>query len=82
MKKVLLFGGIGLEIATDSAYVQAKNKLSYKLFLYLNLEVIINRYYDLKENEAGYKTWNNHRILAIDGSQIRLPDEKEIKEKY
>ena len=71
-----------IETATDSAYVQAKNKLSYKLFLYLNLEVIINRYYDLKENEAGYKTWNNHRILAVDGSQIRLPDEKEIKEKY
>ena len=71
-----------LETITVSAYVQAKNKLSYKLFLHLNLIVIINRYYDLKENEAWYKTWNNHRILATDGSQIRLPDEKEVKEKY
>lgn len=71
-----------IETVTASAYVQAKNKLSYELFLHLNLVVIINRYYDLKENEAGYKTWNNYRILAIDGSQIRLPDEEEVKEKY
>ncbi|MDP2090977.1 MAG: IS4 family transposase [Candidatus Gracilibacteria bacterium] len=71
-----------LETITASAYVKAKNKLSYKLFLQLNLIAIINRFYDLKENEAGYKTWNNYRILAIDGSQIRLPDEKEIKENY
>ena len=42
-------------------------------------EVIINRYYDLEENKAWYETWNNFRILATDGSQIRLPDEKEIK---
>ena len=71
-----------LETITSSAYVQAKNKLSYKLFLHLNLAIIINRYYDIKENEAWYKTWNNYRILATDGSQIRLPDEKEIKDKY
>jgi len=71
-----------LETITVSAYVQAKNKISYKVFLHLNLSIIINRYYDLKENEAWYETWNKFRILAIDGSQIRLPDEKEIKEKY
>jgi hypothetical protein len=41
-----------LETVTASAYVQAKNKISYKLFLHLNLNIIINRYYDLKENEA------------------------------
>ena len=71
-----------LETITSSAYVQAKNKISHELFIRLNLEVVINRYYDLKENEAWYETWNNFRLLATDGSQIRLPDEKEIKEKY
>jgi len=71
-----------LETITTSAYVQAKNKLSYKLFLELNLDVIINRYYDLKENEYWYETWKNYRILATDWSQIRLPEEKEISEKY
>jgi hypothetical protein len=40
-----------VETITASAYVQAKNKLSYKLFMELDLEVIINRYYDKKENE-------------------------------
>jgi hypothetical protein len=48
----------------------------------LDLEVIINRYYDKKENEYWYETWNNFRILATDGSQIRLPEEKEVREKY
>lgn len=71
-----------LETITTSAYVQAKNKLSYELFLELNLDVVINRYYDLKENEYWYETWNNYRILATDGSQIRLPEEKEIIKKY
>lgn len=67
---------------TASAYVQAKNKISYKVFMYLNLKVVINRYYDLKENEAWYEKWNNFRLLATDGSQIRLPEEKEVREKY
>lgn len=71
-----------VETITVSAYVQAKNKISSEVFIRMNLDVIVNRYYDLKENEAWYETWNNHRILAIDGSQIRLPDEKEVKEKY
>jgi hypothetical protein len=71
-----------LDTITASAYVQAKNKISYKLFLYLNLEIIINLYYNIKENEAWYETWNDFRLLATDGSQIRLPEEKEIKEKY
>jgi len=60
-----------LETITVSAYVQAKNKISYKVFLHLNLSIIINRYYDLKENEAWYETWNKFRILAIDGSRKR-----------
>ena len=62
--------------------MQAKNKISAEVFVNMNLEVVINRYYDLKENEAWYKTWNNFRLLATDGSQIRLPDEKEMKKRY
>ncbi len=71
-----------LDTITASAYVQAKNKISYKLFLYLNLEIIINKYYNKKINTAWYETWNNFRLLATDWSQIRLPDEKKLKEKY
>lgn len=71
-----------LDIITTSAYVQAKNKISYELFSYLNLEIIINKYYDKKINTAWYETWNNFRLLAIDWSQIRLPEYKEIKDKY
>jgi len=39
-------------------------------------------FYSKKENPAWYKTWEWFRVLAVDGSKIRLPDEKEVKEKY
>jgi len=71
-----------VENVTVSAYSQAKDKISSEVFLVMNLEVIVNRYYDMKENEAWYETWNNFRILATDGSQIRLPETKEVKAKY
>ena len=71
-----------LETITTSAYVQAKNKISYELFLHLNVDLIIKNYYNIEINKAWYETWANFRLLATDGSQIRLPDEKEVKEKY
>ena len=69
-------------MATNSAYSQAKNKVSYEVFMYLDKSTIIDRYYDIKENEAWFETWKWFRILATDGSQIRLPDEEEITKKY
>ena len=69
-------------MATNSAYSQAKNKISYEVFLDLDKNTIIDRYYDIKENEALFETWKWFRLLATDGSQIRLPDEEEITKKY
>ncbi len=69
-------------MATNSAYSQAKDKISYELFIDLDKNTIIDRYYNIKENEAWFEIWKWFRILATDGSQIRLPDEKEITEKY
>ncbi len=71
-----------ISLISKSAFVQAKNKLSHEIFKVLNKEEIINKYYDKKENPAWYKTWKNFRVLATDWSQIRLPEEKEIQDKY
>ena len=70
------------KILSNSAFTQARNKILPEVFEYLNKEIIINRFYDIKENTAWYNTFWDFRILAIDWSKIRLPDEKEIQEKY
>lgn len=70
------------KMLSNSAFSQARNKLLPEVFDHLNIETIIKRFYDLKENLAWYNTFWDYRILAIDWSKIRLPNEKEIVEKY
>jgi len=75
----------GLEfnnMLSSSAFTQARSKLLPEVFDHLNIETIIKRFYDLNQNPAWYETFWDYRILAIDGSKIRLPNEKEIGEKY
>ena len=67
---------------SNSAFTQSRSKILPEVFDHLNLETIIKRFYDLKKNEAWYDTFWDFRILAIDWSKIRLPDEKDIQEKY
>jgi len=75
--------GIKLDtILSNSAFTQARSKLNPEVFDYLNIETIIKRYYDLDENIDWYNTFWDYRILAIDWSKIRLPNEKEVQEKY
>lgn len=69
-------------IASDVAFIKARLKILPEVFLKLNIEAIINRFYDLKENKVWFNTFWDFRILAIDGSKIRLPEEKEITEKF
>jgi len=67
---------------TNSAFTQARSKIQPEVFDYLNKEAILKRFYDLKENTIWYEKYWNFRILAIDWTKIRLPNEKEIQEKY
>jgi hypothetical protein len=62
---------------TKSAFTQARKYLSPEAFLELN-EVIVKNFY---ENEAflGYK---NHRLLAVDGGFLNLPDHPSIREEF
>jgi hypothetical protein len=61
------------ETVTVSAFSQARKKLSYTAFIELGQKVA-----DLYYSEGSYKTWKEFRLLAIDGSQIILPNTKEI----
>lgn len=67
---------------TNVAFSLARSKISYKVFIHLNKEWIVEPFYDKKENKAWYKTWKWFRVLAVDWSKLRLPNEKLIEEKY
>ena len=67
---------------SNSAFTQARSKILPEVFDYLNKEIIINRYYNPKENLAWYDTYFDYRILAIDWSKIKLPDNEETQKKY
>lgn len=69
------------KVLSNSAFTQARNKLSAEVFNFLSIEMI-KKFYDLQENIAWYKTLLDYRILAIDWSKIRLPDQKEIQDVY
>ncbi len=62
------------QVVTKSALTQARKHLSHSAFTDLNYQVT-DAYY-AKASEL--KTWHGHRLCAIDGSQIRLPDETDI----
>jgi len=60
---------------TDSALCQARKKLKASAFKELNT-IQVDHYYKHFETE----TWNNFRLLAIDGSIVTLPNSPEIKD--
>lgn len=59
---------------SKGAFTQARAKLKHTAFIELDEEVQTTFY-----NQAPYKTWQSHRLLALDGSTITLPRSKELK---
>ena len=53
---------------TKAALAKARMKLKYQAFIELNQQ--LNRFF---ENHFNVKTWYGFRLLATDGSTIRLP---------
>jgi len=62
---------------TKSAFSQARKLLSPEAFVELN-DVIIQDFYE-NEPYLGYK---NHRLLAVDGGFLNLPDHPSIREEF
>lgn len=56
-----------------SALSQARKKLKYTVFVELN-KFLVDLYYNI----ITPKTWNRYRLVAIDGTTVSLPDEKEV----
>lgn len=66
------------EVVTASAYCQARVKVKAELFVALN-DAICEEMYEVAEADAPLKLWHGHRLVAIDGSPINLPDTREMR---
>jgi hypothetical protein len=73
-----VFGQLDLDPATNSAFTQARSHLKHTAFIELNQKAIVAEYYP----DGNYQRYQGFRLLAIDGSKLRLPDSCEIQEVF
>ena len=52
--------------------------MCHSAFIALNKEGVIDTFYV----DGLYKKWRNYRLLAVDGSQVRLPSSEEVKDAF
>lgn len=62
---------------TKSALSQARSKLKPYAFIRLN-EVAVDTFYQ----ESEFNVWQGHRVLAVDGSRMLLPNHRTVKEAF
>jgi len=70
-----LSGSGPLRTVTASAWTQARAKLRHTAFIELSQKAIVEPFYASAE---GPVLWRGHRLLALDGSVIRLPQQPEL----
>ena len=63
---------------TASAFSQARYKFKHTAFIELNQKAMVDTMY----KDDDYKKFLGFRILAVDGSKIRLPDNDDIREEF
>lgn len=64
--------------ADKSAYSKARRKLKHTAFIELNQKAVIATMYE----DGDYQTFHEFRILAVDGSKVQLPTNKETIEEF
>lgn len=62
---------------SQQAFQKARHKIRYEAYKEL-FEMTVETFYA----DGDYDQWNNYRVIAIDGSDITLPNTPELKEKY
>jgi len=62
---------------TKQAFSKARKKLSSKTFILLNRK-LVEEYY----SDNNYSTWKGFRLLAVDGSDLQVPQIADLKEVF
>ena len=63
---------------TQPSLSKARRNLKHEAFIELNQRAVVEVGYQ----EPDYQTWHGFRLLAIDGSKIRLPDTPKITQHF
>lgn len=75
-----LAAGTTLEGATPGAVTHARAKLRHTAFIELSRDCVLPAIYD---NPAGQpKRWRGHRLLGMDSSILRLPNNPELRKAF
>jgi len=72
------FNELGELSVTKQSFSKARRNLKYEAFQELNQKAVVEVCYQ----GNNYQTWQGFRVLAIDGSKIRLPNTPEITEHF
>lgn len=75
--KVFKGGDFDIQHISKSAFTQARAKLKHTAFVDLS-DQVVDEFYDA----APWMSWLGHRLLAIDGSTLVLPESASLKEQY
>jgi len=75
--KVWLHLELPLSKVTKSAFSQARKKLSHQAFIELDKEQTSYFY-----ESCDYNKWHGYRLIAIDGSTVRLPNSDKTVEEF
>lgn len=70
---------LGAQLFTKSAFTQCRKKISPAVFKNLSDSIVEEFYTD---NDESVKLWNGFRLLAVDGSKVRLPNTELLREEY
>lgn len=63
---------------SHSAFIQARQKLSFTAFIELTKEAIVIPYYQ----DDDYRKFRHFRLIGLDGSKIILPDSEELCQEF
>ena len=66
---------------TNSAFCQARQKVSPELFVCLH-HAARDDFYELYGQDDEVLTWRGHRVLAYDGSDLNLPNTPELQKAF
>lgn len=69
---------LGIESVTGAAFSQARTHIRHTAFMELNEKAVVEVMY----RDGHYLRYKQFRMLAIDGSKIRLPETQEINEAF
>ena len=62
---------------TSAAFTQARRKLKYEAFIELN-DLATQAFYA----DAPIRRWHGYRVLAVDGTTLRLPEVERIRKSF